>query len=70
MRLHHLMIEANHVAWATKSGRPLVELGEWLTWLEDEFGCKQDTARRFMDVYDASTKTSNLLDLKLPVSGF
>ena len=44
--------------------------GEWLTWLEDEFGWKDQTAKNFIKVYEASTKTPNFGDLNLPVSGF
>ena len=52
-------------------GKPaLLSHGEWLTWLEDEFGWKDQTAKNFIKVYEASTKTPNFGDLNLPVSGF
>ena len=42
--------------------------GDWLPWLEREFGWSEDTALRFMQVYEMS-KSRNLRDLNLRVSG-
>jgi hypothetical protein len=42
--------------------------GKWLPWLEREFGWTEMTATRFINVYDMS-KSNNLLDLELPISG-
>lgn len=41
--------------------------GRWLPWLEREFGWGEDTARRYMRVYELN-RTSKLRDLKVPVS--
>src|SRR5262245_45152690 len=41
--------------------------GNWLPWLNREFGWKEDTARRFMQVFELS-KSRNLRDLDVPVS--
>jgi hypothetical protein len=43
--------------------------GNWLPWLEREFGWEETTARRFMTVYDFAGKYGKLQDLNLPVSG-
>jgi hypothetical protein len=43
--------------------------GNWLPWLEREFGWDERTARRFISVHDLSLKSDNLSDLGLPVSG-
>jgi Protein of unknown function (DUF3102) len=54
-------------------GRALVEAkalcghGNWLPWLEREFGWTVQTARNFMRVYDR-VKSKNFLNLDLPVS--
>jgi Protein of unknown function (DUF3102) len=55
-------------------GRRLVECrdnhlkhGEWLSWLEKEFGWTDQTARNFINVYEQS-KSKNFLNLDLPVS--
>jgi hypothetical protein len=42
--------------------------GNWLPWLEREFGWTEMTATRFINVYEMS-KSNNLLDLDVPVSG-
>jgi len=39
-----------------------------LPWLESEFGWTDETARRFINVYECS-KSHKLLDLEVPVSG-
>src|SRR6516225_1797036 len=41
--------------------------GNWLPWLEREFGWTEMTATRFINVYDMS-KSNKLLDLELPIS--
>jgi hypothetical protein len=43
--------------------------GNWLPWLEREFGWTEKTAQRFMQVHDAAIKNDKLSDLNLPVSG-
>jgi hypothetical protein len=48
--------------------KALVSHGGWLPWLEREFKWTDETARRFMNVYEAS-KSHNLLDLDIPLSG-
>jgi DUF3102 family protein len=40
--------------------------GNWLPWLDREFGWTDDTARNFMRVYDLS-KTERVRDLNLPL---
>ena len=56
-------------------GRRLIECkavlrhGEWLPWLEREFGWTDETARRFMQVAELD-KSHNLLNFDLPISGF
>ncbi|MBL8587942.1 MAG: DUF3102 domain-containing protein [Methylobacteriaceae bacterium] len=41
--------------------------GEWLLWLESEFGWSEDTARSYMRVYDAFGKSGTVPDLGLPM---
>ena len=41
--------------------------GNWLPWLEREFGSTEMTATRFINVYEMS-KSNKLLDLDLPIS--
>ena len=41
--------------------------GNWLPWLEREFGWTEMTATRFINVYEMS-KSNKLLDLDLPIS--
>jgi hypothetical protein len=44
--------------------------GNWLPWLEQEFGWSRQTADRFMNVYEMmQSKVSNLDTLDIPVSG-
>lgn len=44
--------------------------GNWLPWLEREFGWTEMTAQRFMQVHDnLALKSNKLLDLELPISG-
>jgi hypothetical protein len=42
--------------------------GQWLPWLEDEFGWSDQTARRFTHVYELWLKNNNLLNLPIDVS--
>src|SRR5262245_15010850 len=42
--------------------------GNWLPWLDREFGWTEMTATRFINVYEMS-KSNKLLDLELPISG-
>jgi hypothetical protein len=62
------------IADVIEIGRRLTEAkklcghGNWLSWLDREFGWSDDTARRFMDCHDLA-KNRNLLDLNIPVSG-
>jgi Skp family chaperone for outer membrane proteins len=46
----------------------LLDHGEWLPWLEREFGWTDDTALNFMRVH-ALSKSRNFRDLSLPISG-
>jgi hypothetical protein len=41
--------------------------GQWLPWLQTEFGWSENTARRFMQVYEL-VKSSKLVDLEIDVS--
>src|ERR1700730_71195 len=41
--------------------------GNWLPWLEKEFGWTDQTARNYMQVYECA-KSQNFLNLDLPVS--
>lgn len=43
--------------------------GNWLPWLDREFGWSRQTADRFIQVFEASGKLPNLSNLELPVSG-
>ena len=55
-------------------GRRLTEMkkmcghGNWMPWLQQEFGWTDRQARNFMRVYDLSRKSENFSDLKIPVS--
>src|SRR6516162_2648405 len=51
-----------------KECKRIVGHGNWLEWLEREFGWTDDTALNFMRVYEMS-KTQNFRDLNLPVAG-
>jgi hypothetical protein len=42
--------------------------GNWLPWLEREFGWDERTAQRFMSVQELASKSDNLSDLNLPLS--
>jgi hypothetical protein len=42
--------------------------GEWLPWLDREFGWKEQSARNFMQVYELSLKSPNFGDLGIGVS--
>jgi hypothetical protein len=49
--------------------KKIVGHGNWLTWLEREFGWSEATARNSMHVYELAQSTSvNFADLNLPVS--
>ena len=62
------------VADVIEIGRLLTECkricghGNWLPWLDREFGWTDDTALNFMRVYELS-KSRNFRDLSLPLSG-
>lgn len=43
--------------------------GNWLPWLDREFGWKEQTARNFMRAYELSLKSPKFADLALPLSG-
>jgi hypothetical protein len=47
--------------------KALLGHGEWLKWLDREFGWSDDTALNFMRVFDMS-KSRNFRNLTLPVS--
>ncbi|MDQ6703256.1 MAG: DUF3102 domain-containing protein, partial [Pseudomonadota bacterium] len=42
--------------------------GNWLTWLDREFGWSGETARRWMMVYEVSLKFHKSCDLEIPLS--
>jgi DUF3102 family protein len=42
--------------------------GQWLPWLEREFGWTEQTALNFIRVHEAATKSKKFLDLNVPVS--
>jgi Protein of unknown function (DUF3102) len=46
----------------------LVQHGDWLDWLETEFGWSDRTALNFMRVYDMAVKSEKFSDLNLPIS--
>ena len=49
--------------------RDVVGHGNWLPWLDREFGWSEATARNFMRVHElAKTKSANFADLNLPIS--
>jgi hypothetical protein len=62
------------IADVIKIGKHLTEAkelcghGNWLPWLEREFGWTDKTAKRLMAVYDLNGKFDNLSDLEIPVS--
>ena len=43
--------------------------GNWLPWLDREFGWTEQTALNFMRVHELASKSKKFLDLSLPVSG-
>lgn len=43
--------------------------GNFLPWIEREFGWAERTARRFMEVHEAALKSAKLADLEISVSG-
>ena len=43
--------------------------GNWLPWIEREFGWSGQTARRFIQVAEAASKFNNLENLSVDVSG-
>jgi hypothetical protein len=43
--------------------------GNWLPWLEREFGWSRQTADNFINVYEANGKVPNFGNLNLPLSG-
>jgi hypothetical protein len=63
------------IADVIEIGRRLTEAkklaghGNWLPWLEREFGWKEQAARNFMQVHEMVGKNPNFGDLSLPVSG-
>jgi Protein of unknown function (DUF3102) len=56
-------------------GRRLTEVkqivghGNWLPWLDREFGWKESTALRYMRLHELASKSANLTDLDVPISG-
>jgi hypothetical protein len=54
-------------------GKKLVGRGRWLPWLDREFGWTDDTARRFINIYEFSQREEfdfrNLRKLDVPMSG-
>jgi hypothetical protein len=63
------------VADVVEIGRRLSECkricghGNWLPWLDREFGWTEKTAERFMSVHALAGKSDNLSNLDLPISG-
>jgi hypothetical protein len=49
--------------------KKIVGHGNWLPWLDREFGWSDRTALNFMRAYEMSTKSENFSDLSLPISG-
>src|SRR5262245_16447502 len=49
--------------------KELVGHGNWLAWLDREFGWTDKTAERFMSVHALAGKFDNLSNLDVPVSG-
>jgi hypothetical protein len=45
-----------------------LEHGQWLPWLEKEFGWSRQTADRFIHVFEASGKLPKLSNLEIPIS--
>src|SRR5262252_10186039 len=63
------------VANIVEIGRRLVDCrdnhlqhGQWLPWLDREFGWSRQTADRFIHIYNAAGKLPKLSNLNLPVS--
>ncbi len=52
--------------------RKIVKRGQWIPWLDDNFGWSDDTALRFIKVYELTTheifNSRKLRDLNLPLS--
>jgi Protein of unknown function (DUF3102) len=46
----------------------LVQHGDWLDWLDAEFGWSHRSALNFMRVYGLASKSENFSDLNLPIS--
>lgn len=49
--------------------RVCIRHGRWGDWLREEFGWSDSTASRYMQAYELSTKSPNLGNLDLPISG-
>ena len=43
--------------------------GNWLSWLDREFGWSERTARNFMRVTDLAMKSATVADLDIPMRG-
>ena len=50
-------------------GIPPIGHGNWLPWIEREFGWTEQTALNFMRVYELGAKSKTVLDLDIPVRG-
>jgi hypothetical protein len=48
--------------------KKLVGRGNWLSWLDQQFGWDERTAQRFMSVHEFAGKSDNLSDLSIGVS--
>src|SRR5215467_13503335 len=48
--------------------KKLVGRGNWLSWLEKQFGWDERTAQRFMSVHEFAGKSDKLSDLSIGVS--
>jgi hypothetical protein len=57
------------IGWRLSECKKMLGHGNWLPWLEREFGWSDRTALNFMRVYDLSGKSETVADLSLPVSG-
>jgi predicted ATPase len=50
------------------AAKDLAGHGNWLPWLEREFGWTDQTARMFMNVTEAAAENKNFLDWNVPIS--
>jgi hypothetical protein len=65
------IVEIGRILSKTRDDIGHIEHGDWLVWIEAEFGWSDQTARRFIHVYELSrdAQFNNLLNVDLPLSG-